>query len=253
MRAFAHALALLTLLIGQPALAQGVTLKLNDTLLLRDQEIPYGFDLRLSAVGKTRIGVDAFLDLRGAQAALPALINGTPLLEVCGNDTVLETIELVADGNSLRLDGRLQASFFVCENLGGGSFRRGEPRFDLTADVTAQASVEIVDNCALLDLSDLKLQPNRDLAGLDQESKDLQTARELLVEALALVLDQLPICPELPAPIASLDPTYGDVIPTELGDGGVGLQLRGSFDAGPRPILDVLDVLQTRGIIPGRP
>jgi hypothetical protein len=249
----AAASLVLTAALASPSAAQQVTLNLQDTLTVDETEIAYGFDLGLSAQGPTRVGVEALLDLRDFQKRIPEMFAGTALLDVCGNETRVQAIDFEAEGETLALTGRLQANFFVCENVGGGSFRRGEPRFDINADVRAETSVTLAENCVNLNLDDLLLEPNQDTLGLTEENENLDAARQLLVEAIDLILEEVVLCPALPPELASLDPIYETVGPREVGDGGVGFFLSGSVDVSPATILNILTVLQNQGVLPGRP
>ncbi|MEY8839683.1 hypothetical protein AB9K41_11710, partial [Cribrihabitans sp. XS_ASV171] len=77
--------------------------------------------------------------------------------------------------------------------------------------------------------------------------------RNLLLSLAEAVLARNPICPRLPAAIASLDPDFTDGGTVEIGDGGAGVALTGSVDVSTATIIDMLNSLQARGTLPPRP
>lgn len=245
--------AAITAVLATAGSAQNVDFQLSENLKVKDAEIPYELDLTLSAVGPTRIGVDAMLDLRDFQQQLPALAAGEIILNLCGNESTITKLRVEAEDQDLSLLGQVQSKFFECDKVNETTFERGVSRFDLNLDVTARASVDLASNCIVFKLVDLAVQPHEQILDFQDGSENLEAARALLVAALDLILAERPFCPKLPPELAALDPIYNEGGPRELGDGGVGIFLRGSVDVGPQTIVDILNVLQDNGIIPGRP
>ena len=122
-----------------------------------------------------------------------------------------------------------------------------------SASLSTAASVELRDNCAYFSILSLDLTAAEASRERLLEADTLKEVNDLILTALGLVLNESPICPELPPELASLDPIYARGGPREIGDGGLGVLLEGSVDVSVATILDVLTVMQERGVIPGPP
>ncbi|MEM8630940.1 MAG: hypothetical protein AAGF74_06875 [Pseudomonadota bacterium] len=232
--------------------AQEVEFTFSDDLAVGETQIPYAAMVALRPESATRIGINALLDLREFQAQAQEDLAGETLLDVCGNQTVIEEVTLETQDRLVSLTGRVRSQFYECERLGGGNFQRGAAKELFNLGIAASATAGFEEDCIVFDISDLTLMPEaRD--SLAEDDPDLQTARVLMLEAVNVVLRKSPVCPELPPELASLDPIFGDGGPREIGEGGLGVDFVGSVDVSTRTILDILQVLQEKEIIPGPP
>lgn len=243
----------IALALAMPAAhAQEVHFTVDEVLPLENKEVPYLLEVTLRVASPTRVGVDAVLDLRDLQAMLEDDLSEEVLVDVCGNRTVLDDVEVKTLDDVVALKGQLQSQLFECRRTGEVGWQREGEKDRLALGFSARASAAVVDNCAVFELVDLSLEPQgRD--GPSEEDEDLQAARILLLEAVNVLLRRRPLCPELPPELASLDPAYDAGGPTELGDGGLGVYLVGSIDVSTTTIVGILGALQSKGILPGPP
>ena len=240
-------------MFGWQAAAQQVDFKIDETLKAGDAELPYTLDLALKSVAATRVGVEALLDLRDIQKAIPAALADRALVDGCGFQIKLDNLNIVAENDAISLDSLLGITRFDCGRISKEDFRRGEELAKFSAQVSAVVSVELRDNCAYFKIPDLTLSaPESDRDKLLEEST-LAEVKSFLLTAVDLVLSETPLCPELPDELASLDPSYDEGGPREIEDGGLGVLFSGSLDVSPATIIDVLLVLQREGVIPPPP
>lgn len=233
--------------------AQEVTFVIDATQQVRETELPYKLDLSLTAVAPTRIGVGALLDLREIQKTVPERLADNAIIDNCGLQVRLDDLSLQALDDAIDLDGDVTITIFECSRTSERDFQRGEQKRAILANMATQATVELRDNCAYFKLIDLTLAAPEEQREQLLEDDTLESAKELMLAAVDLVLNETPLCPELPPELASLDPTYDNGGPREIGEGGLGVFLEGSVDVSPSTILDILTVLQEQQLIPGRP
>jgi hypothetical protein len=171
----------------------------------------------------------------------------------CGVRIALRSIEADAQDAAVIVTGRLDAELFDCERTGPAAWPRGATERVAQVDFRAEVSAELREACVVFLLRDLDLTSPASIPQVDTGSGRVAAARTLLVEAAGLLLEEVPFCPSLPAELAMLDPTYESGAPEEIGDGGLGVALRGSVDASTATVLEVLRLLQERGVLPPRP
>lgn len=81
-------------------------------------------------------------------------------------------------------------------------------------------------------------------------SERVALAGALALDAVNLLLQDRPVCPDLPAELLVLDPTFDRVAPQEIDEGGVGVALAGSIDASPANLVELLRLMQQNGSLP---
>jgi len=233
--------------------AQQVDFVIDATLPVRETELPYTLDVNLTAAAPTRIRVGALLDLREIQRIVPARLADNAIVDNCGLQVRLDGLNFNAQGDAIGLDGDVTITSFECSRTSERDFQRGAEKRAILANMSTEATVELRDNCAYFKLIDLTLTaPDTEREQL-LEDDTLESVKELMLAAVDLVLNETPLCPELPAELASLDPAYENGGPREIGEGGLGVLLEGSVDVSPSTILEILTVLQQQELIPGRP
>jgi hypothetical protein len=247
------ALLLAALALRPAAAAQQVDLKFGQSVTVRGTKIDYVLDLDLAATAPTRIEANAVVDLTDLQRRLPALLAGLPVVDNCGVRITLRSIEADAQDATVVATGRLDAELFDCERTDPTAWQRGATERVAQVDFRAEVSAELREECVVFLLRDLDLASPASIPQVDTGSGRVAAARTLLVEAAGLLLEEVPFCPSLPAELAMLDPTYESGAPEEIGDGGLGVALRGSVDASTATVLEVLRLLQERGVLPPRP
>lgn len=233
--------------------AQQVDFVIDATLPVRETELPYTLNLNLSAVAPTRVGVGALLDLREIQKIVPEKLADNAIVDNCGLQVRLDDMSFRAKDDAIDLDGEVTVTIFECSRTGERDFQRGQEKNAILANLSTEATVELRDNCAYFKLIDLALTAPEAQREQILEDDTLESVKELMLAAVGLVLNETPLCPELPSELASLDPAYESGGPREIGEGGLGVFLDGSVDVSPSTILDILTVLQQQELIPGRP
>ncbi|MGI1661768.1 hypothetical protein ACRDNQ_05975 [Palleronia sp. KMU-117] len=227
--------------------------RVDDTLGIRGREIAYGLDIGLAVAGPTRIGVATALDLRDLQAQLPDLLAGEILVETCGGGVTLDRLEIEGRGATLVARATLDVTTYDCVRTGPGTWERSALLNADAIGVRADMSTEVVENCIVFRLLDLERDPPGVFAQMDTGSGRAQAARALLLEAVGLLLEDSPLCPQLPAELAVLDPRFDRGAPQEVGEGGVGVRVDGSIEVGPQSVVDLLRLLQERKAEPPPP
>lgn len=248
-----HLLALLTVGLFATALpAEEVTFKVNPNVNLGEREVPMDLALRLTNVSATRISIESVLDLRRAQKILVEELTGTAFVDIC--DAQISVKEAVArtDDIALTLGGRIEAQLFRCEGQFGGNRERVEEIFTGGLTIAATASAKFRDDCLYFGLVDLRLAPDR-ITETAETKESVEKVRDIFFKTADAILEKSPVCPELPAELSSLSPTYEAGGTRELGEGGIGFFFQGSVDVSTETIIDILRVLQSKDVLPPPP
>ena len=184
---------------------------------------------------------------------MPDILAGETLLDICGGRVTLGRLEAEAREERLIARAQIDLETFDCERTGPSTWERGALLTAEEVGVRAELSAELVDGCVVFRLLDLARDPPGALARMETGGGRAEAARALLLEAVGLILEETPLCPEIPEELAVLDPRLGRGAPQEIGDGGVGVVVDGSVEVSPRTVVDLLRLLQARGVLPARP
>lgn len=255
MRGVAYA-AVAGLGLAGTAGAQQVDLLIDQTVDLKGKEVGYVLELALTASSPTRIGVDAQLDLSDLQRQLPEILAGTTVLELCSMTVTVQKSETRARDRLVLVTGDVEVERFTCERTDPTTWQRGEVQASSVISVRAELSAELRDSCVVFQVHDLQPEFPEQLEKLGPVQLGtgrIQEAGDLMIEALDLVLEDTPFCPSLPAELEILDPQYQEGSTIEIGDGGLGVGLRGTIDVSAGTIVEVLKLLQERGVLPPAP
>ena len=248
-----RALASAAILFATPAASKEVELKFTQTLDIRETEVPYELQVRLTENAPARLGVDALVDLIAAQKALSGAMAGYVIVDTCFASVRVDRLEVLAEKDAFAFSGAMTAEIYRCEFEGLQPTHRGERLLSQAIAVGLVASVEVQGNCAVFHLEDIEVEQDGSLK-LDDEQKELiARTGDLLRVASEELMAKNPICPKLPAELESLDPQYDAGGTREIGNGGAGVYLRGSIDVSTGTILSILSVLQQEGVIPDAP
>ncbi|MEO9777985.1 MAG: hypothetical protein ABJH07_25160 [Sedimentitalea sp.] len=240
-------------LTGSQAAANSVDLTFERDLVVGDRSVPYVIDLKLSETAATRIGIETRLDLREAQSELGNAMRGYVLADLCILRAEIQQFDVTAEDELFRFDGSVAARLYRCAREGLKATERGELLLSETAAVTVQAAVVVQDNCVTFRVADLKFALESAVEPTQEQKDGIELADSLLRTVIGGLMANHPICPSLPPELASLSPHYGSGGTTEIGDGGAGVTLNGSVDVSTGTILDILQTLQNRGVLPSKP
>ncbi|WP_162896745.1 hypothetical protein [Ruegeria sp. AD91A] len=238
--------------LGTALLAEEVSFIATGDVNLGDREFPADLALRLKDVNATRISIESVVDLRRAQEILVEELKGAPIVDVCNALIGVTEATVRTDDTVLSLSGRIEAKLFRCESRNGGKSIRGKKLFAGGLTMGASASAEFRDDCLYFRLNDLRLAPDQ-LADTTDAKGNVEKVRQVFFETANAILRRNPVCPELPPELVSLSPAYDAGGTLELGEGGVGLFFRGSIETSTEAIIDILQVLQSKKVLPPPP
>ncbi len=224
--------------------------RIDHTIELRGADVDVGLGIRLAAQGADRIGIETLLDLQDLQARLPEIAAGEVLVDNCGGRVTLVSLEADGRGSDVIARGTLDVERFACERTGPGTWARGDLQSAEQVGVRAELSADLVDGCVVFRVIDLRRDPPGSFRRIDTGSGRMEAARALLLEAAGLILEETPFCPNLPEELAVLDPRFDRGAPQEIGTGGTGVALDGSIDVSPATLVELLRILQGRGLLP---
>ncbi len=239
-----------TALWAPAAQADQVSYRLTETVQVQDTELPYTVDLDLSDQTPSRLGFDVMLDLRQLQQGARSAFPQEPFVDSCNLSLSNPKILISAKGDSLSVEGQFHAEFYACDRDKLRPIDRGEQLFSEIISLTAAASVNVRGQCLYFGVEDLALALKDPADGVADQRDFMTKAQDTFVETSDAFLEQHPICLTLPPELASLTPQNFTGGTREIGDGGVGVQLQGSVDVSAATILDVLNALQAKGVIP---
>jgi hypothetical protein len=233
----------------EPSFYSGdVRFRIAETLEVGGREVPLTLFLGLSSQSDTRLGVEAFIDLRRLQTALPAIVLGT-VEASCGLGLDVELDHAEADGQNVRAWGTVHAHLYRCPGRGTEQERRGMRLLTQSIDVVAVATAGIERDCVAFRLVDLNLSPKGLIGRVANLFGVTERARATILERATAALASNPICPELPEGFARLDPRYTEGGPREIGEGGMGAALKGSVDTSAGTLISLLELVKARGIV----
>lgn len=230
--------------------AEDLKFKVSESFSAKGARIPYTLYVRLSEVERTRLGLDLFLDLQGVQRNLPGLLSSV-LDETCKHKFAVAITETKAQGELVVVSGQFQAKFFACNTKDPKIHYRRGLLLSQNIDFVAKASAKVSGQCIRLSLNDVALDPDGFLGGAANLLGLTEKAQTLIVEKGQEALNKHPICPKLPADLASLQPSYDGGGTREIGNAGLGAALHGSVDTSSTTLLSLLAAMQERGLIDG--
>ena len=141
---------------------------------------------------------------------------------------------------------------FDCKRIDDVTWKRGASESVETVYLQAEMTAELQEGCIRFHLLEFNRDPGVVLA--EQGPEGLKhPIRALIAEAITLLLEDRPICPELPSEFDILDPRFELAEPLEIEDGGLGVALNGSVDLNTTTLIEVLKLLQDRRVLPARP
>ena len=202
----------------------------------------------LSPEGETRLKIRSFVDLRQMQQQLPELLSGV-VVDNCKHQFALDFTAADAQANDIRAWGTVNAKFFRCKGEDDDIAARGRQFLAPSIDAFAVASAEVVDQCVVIRLRDIQLNPRGFLGGVANLFGLTAIARSVILKEGAELLAEKPVCPTLPAELAPLAPRYDTGGVLEVGEGGIGAELSGSVDTSASTLIKLLTVIKEQGVL----
>jgi hypothetical protein len=214
--------------------------------------VPVVLYLGLAPAADTRLHAEAFIDLRLAQIRLPELLSGV-VVDKCRQEILLDFVGATAERDAVRAVGSVEARFYTCRKEGSSEEERGRRLFTQQVDAVAVATALVRENCIVIRLVDLELDPKGILGGLASLLGLTERVRASILERSATVFAENPICPALPAELSSLDLRFTSGGPREIAAGGLGAALAGSVDTSAATLVSLLAVMKERGVLEEAP
>ncbi|AXI47842.1 hypothetical protein C1J03_18605 [Sulfitobacter sp. SK012] len=229
--------------------AGNVTFRIAEAFPIGDSSVPFALYLGLAPETETRLRVNALIDLRELQRALPGLISDT-LNPSCGLSLDVTLNDARAAGDTVRGSGTVKAVVYRCKISGTGEEERGARLLTQTVDVDVAVGVGIQGDCIVFSLVDLELAPRGVIGWLANLLGVTERVRTVIRETGRATLSENPVCPDLPEALTLLDLHYSQVDLREIGSGGIGAILSGSVDTGAETLISLLALGQTNGVLP---
>jgi hypothetical protein len=228
--------------------AGDVAFEIARSYSLGGTDIPFTFYVGLSPETETRLAVRAFVDLRPLQTELP-VVASRPIDANCSLRLDFDVDDAVADRETVRATGSVLATLYRCQGRGTEDERRGMRLWSQRIDFVAAATAAVEQDCVAFRLTDLDLRPRGLIGGVATLIGLTERARIAMLDRGGTLLENNPVCPDLPDTLVMLDPHYVAGGPREIGEGGVGAALSGSVDASAGTVIRLLAVLRARGIL----
>ncbi len=231
--------------------AGDLRLRVADSFSTKDgTNLPVSLYLGLFSETETRLGINAFLDLRDIQRALPELLTGKIEAD-CGIDLDITFEGAEAEGEFVRARGTVKATLYRCHGRDTEEERRGFRLLSQTIDVEARATASLERDCVNVRLDDLQLEPRGLVGGMANLFGLTERARTAILSAGETKLSENPICPDMPIALERLDPDFSEGGLREIDEGGLGAALSGSVDLNAENVVEILALAQARGSPPG--
>ncbi|MEY8842445.1 hypothetical protein AB9K41_25720 [Cribrihabitans sp. XS_ASV171] len=244
----ALACLLLLSLPATAARAKDAACRLAQSFSAKGYRIPYTLYLKFTPATRTRMTVDAFVDLRGVQRNLPGLLSQV-VEETCKHRYAVAVADSRASGDHVSVRGQVQAKFWHCNTRDPAIHYRGLLLLAQNVDFAATASARVHGNCLRLRLADVQIDPGGLLGALANLFGLTEKARQIILEKGAEVLAAHPVCPDLPPDLAPLAPRFTGGGTREVGTGGLGADLHGSVDTSAATMISLLQAMKRRGML----
>ena len=228
--------------------AGDVSFKITEAFAVGERDVPLTLFLGLSSQTETRLAVEAFVDLRPLQEALPEIVSGS-VEPSCSLGIDIDLDHAEAEGRTVRAWGTAQARLYRCPGRGTEGERRGARLLTQNIGFIAVASAELEQDCVFFRLVDLDLTPNGLIGRIVSLLGVTDRVRAAILERGAARLSENPICPELPDELSLFDPRYSEGGLREIGDGGMGAALSGSVDTSAVTLIGLLSLMKARGAV----
>jgi len=224
---------------------------ISDQIVAKDKSIPYTLNAGLTSVTPTRLGFRGLLDLRDVQAMAPELLSGT-VATTCALTVVSNLDETGASGDLIALVGTLDVELYRCRDKEvEGIEGRGGRLLKTTLGVAAAARANVRGQCVHFDLADVALQPTGFIGGLVNLFGLTERVETVIVDKAAEFAEENPICPKMPPELSSLAPALKTGGTREISEGGIGVTLSGSGDTSAETLMQLLSLMQSRGLVGG--
>ena len=187
-----------------PALADPV--EFSDSIKIGDQRFDVPMYLSMRAETETDLVFRIIGDLSDVQDALPAMMSRT-IRETCDEQTVLRVDEVRAEGDVVRLEGRLRARRWRCVDG-----ERSTETLDQSADIETTLISNIEDGCLILSPGETDLRPDGVTGALFNLSGVTAQIEREIQKSLESTLEDEKDCFDLPQELLAFD--------TELTGGG---------------------------------
>ncbi|WP_425045215.1 hypothetical protein [Primorskyibacter sp. S87] len=229
--------------------AGDVRFDITDKIEARGKSLPYTLNAGFSSVTPTRLGFRGLLDLREFQTRAPDLLSG-PIEEGCSLNVIANLDETNATGDLIALVGTVDVELYRCRREeADGASGRGARLISTTIGIAAAARANVRGQCVHFDLADVVLQPTGFLGGVANLFGLTERVEEIVLNKAEEFSEANVICPKMPPELSSLEPILQGGGTREIGDGGIGVALSGSIDTSAETMMDLLALMQSRGIV----
>lgn len=202
-------------------------------------------ELYLSAATETRLDVKLAGNLRAFQANLPALLSQV-VEDSCDRRIGFEVTRGTAEGDRIRLQGRVQAILYRCRNADRATRRR---LLSNITEIDLLLDARLKDDCLFAELVSLDLDPGgltgftMNILGLTERigTRVQQTVNATLADADS--------CLDMPDALKVLDARLVSGGFRDFGGGEMGFVLKGAITVSARNTLALLDLIDAQALL----
>jgi hypothetical protein len=209
-----------------------------------DLTLPVATELFLRPVSNDLIDVKVAGDLGPLQAELPAILSRV-IEDSCRRRIGLEIREVRAEGDAVRLDGRIQFLRYRCRDPEDFGTRR--QLFHNTTEIDALLGGQVADDCLHLRLDELSLEPGGVAGGILNATGMTGRISERAREALNDSLQNRVRCIDLPDALDRIDTRLRGGGLRDFGDGRMGFVVTGTIDVRASNVVDLVRLLARNG------
>jgi hypothetical protein len=208
------------------------------------RSLPIPTELYLRPVSNDLVEVKVAGSLGALQAALPGLLSRV-IEESCRRRIGLEVREVQAEGDSVRLNGRVQFLRYRCRDPEDFETRRR--LFQNITEFDALLGGRIADDCLHLLLDDLSLEPGGVAGGILNATGMTGRVSERVRGALNDSLHDEVRCIDLPDALDRIDTRLRGGGFRDFGDGRMGFVVTGTIDVRASNVVALVTALAARG------
>lgn len=233
------------LAIGLATIAPaGPPLTFTERVEIQGYRFPVFIEVYLEPASRTKIAVKVAGNIRSIQVNLPGLLSDV-VQDRCDQKITLVVDQALAEGDHIRLHGRVQIIRFRCNEAEDFESRRRV--FSNTTEVNALLDGRIVDNCLRARLEELTISPS----GLAGGIMNLFNLTERVSDRVRLdlndTLNARETCLDIPAPLQTLDAHIRSGGFRDFGNGHLGFVIQGSIDLNANGVIAILEQLPEMG------
>ncbi|MCB1353427.1 MAG: hypothetical protein KDK03_11880 [Rhodobacteraceae bacterium] len=244
---FGRAALLATALSVAPGIsgAKGETpIRFTHVVEAGGRNVPVASELYMTALSDTVIAVKVAGNLGALQAALPSMFSSV-LENTCKRRVGLEVQQVRAEGDQVRLHGRIQILAYRCRDPEDFSTR--QRLFSTTSGFDALFDGQIVENCLEASLEELTLEPGGFGSRILNVSGLTRRIAARAREGVNAAIEEKLACLDLPEEFRIIDTRLRSGGFRDFGGGEMGFVVKGTVDVRAGNVIALISALARNG------